>query len=106
MKWWVVLCGFGALLASAEARSQSAPSSPPSQAETVPSKPAAQDTTSGAPADSKPSHTSKTQTHKETAAKKPASGAATHHATTTTAHKRRTVSPRVARMRQAFVASA
>jgi soluble lytic murein transglycosylase len=115
MKWWVVLCGFGALLASAEARSQSAPSSPPSQTETVPSKPAAQNTTSGAPADSKPSHRSKTQTHKATAAKKPssgtaakkpASGAATHHATTTTAHKRRTVSPRVARMRQAFVASA
>ncbi len=105
MKWWVVtaavLCGFfGALLASAEASSQSASSSPQNQTETSPAKPPAQGTPSG----SKSVH-SKTPSHNATAAKKPPSGTAAHH-TTTTARKRRTISPRVARMRQAFVASA
>jgi len=106
MKWWVltaaVLCGFfGALLASAEALSQSASSSPQSQAETPPSKPPAE----GTPNSTKPSHPGKTQPRKVTAPKKPASGAPAHH-TATTARKRRPISPRVARMRQAFVASA
>ena len=123
MKWWVfmaaVLCGFfGALPASAEVSAQSASSSEQGQADTPPPKPAAQDTASKATPSStqeiKPSHTGKTQSHKTSSARKspsgtadqkPASGAA-HHASTTTARKRRAVSPRVARMRQAFVASA
>jgi soluble lytic murein transglycosylase len=112
MKWWVLtaaaLCGFcGALLASAEPLPQTASSSPQSQADTGPAKPAAQDTDTGgktSPTSSKP-HPGATPAHKSPA-QKPASGTATHHSATTTARKRRPISPRVARMRQAFVASA
>src|SRR5580700_12023310 len=109
MKWWVltaaILCGFfGALPAPAEALPQSAPTSPQSQADTTPRKPAAHATTKKKPAN-RPAPTGKTQTHKATAAaaKKPASSAATHRSVST---RKRTISPRVARMRQAFVASA
>ena len=105
MKWWVLtaaaLCGsLGALLASAEALPQSASSSPQSQADTSPPKPAAQGTASS----SKPSHPGKPQTNKATAAKKPSSSTAAHHPAS--ARRHRTISPRVQRMRQAFVASA
>src|ERR1700691_1839248 len=114
MKWWVLtaatLCGFfGALLASVETLPQSAPRAPQTQGDAAPAKPPAQHTVEkGAANASKPSskpHPGTTQTHKATAIKKPAPGTAAHH-TASTAHKRRTISPRVARMRQAFVASA
>src|SRR5580700_6815794 len=120
VKWWVVtaaiLCGFlGVLPASAEPLQQTAPSEPQTQADTAPPKPAAQDSGSKAESkekdsatSSKPStkpHPGTTQAHKSSAAAKPASGTAAHHPTST-AHRRRPVSPRVARLRQAFVASA
>ncbi len=110
MKWWVltaaVVCGFfAALLASAEALPQSAPSSPQSQADTSPAAPTAHGIANSDKPSRKPSHPN--QTHRATAGRKPASGAASRHpATPSTSRKRRTISPRVARMRQAFVASA
>ncbi len=97
-----ILCGyFGALPAPAEALPQSASTTPQSQADTTPRKPA-HTTTTKKP--TKPAPSGKTQTHKATGAKKTATGAATHHPVSTRKH--RTISPRVARMRQAFVASA
>jgi soluble lytic murein transglycosylase len=120
MKWWVltavILCGFfGVLLATAAPLPQTASSSPQSQADTAPPKPSAQDSGSkesgskDSATTSKPSsktHPGTTQAHKAPSARKPASGTATHHSATTTAvRKRRPVSPRVARLRQAFVAS-
>src|ERR1700732_2950968 len=108
MKWWVllaaILCGFfGALPAPAEALPQSASTSPQSQAGTSPQKPAAHTTANKKPA-TKPTPSGNTQTHKATTSRKPTTSAATHHPVST--RKRRPVSPRVARMRQAFVASA
>ncbi len=114
------LCGFfGALPALAEVWQQSAPSPAETQTETSAPKPPAQEGVSkdaerGAKSSTKPNRTSKSPTHRTTTAKKPASGTAAkkptsgarHHATTTAARKRRAISPRVARMRQAFVASA
>jgi len=117
VKWWVltaaILCGFlGVLPASAEPLPQTAPSAPQTQADTAPPKPAAQDS-GGKDAEGKDSATSSkpkphpgtTQAHKSSAGTKPASGTAAHHPTST-ARRRRPVSPRVARLRQAFVASA
>ena len=119
MKWWVltaaILCGsFGVLPASAEPLPQTASSAPQSQADTAPPKPAAQesgskdsgskDSATSSKPNSKP-HPGTTQVHKATTARKPASGTATNHPTSA-ARKRRPVSPRVARLRQAFVASA
>jgi len=110
MKWWVVmaaaLCGcFGALVVSAEPLPQSAPTPPQSQADpSRPKKPAAQATASSSKPRSKASHPGKTQTGTAPAGNKPASGAGTHHPASTRKH--RTISPRVQRMRQAFVASA
>jgi soluble lytic murein transglycosylase len=103
MGWCVlaaaVICGFcGVLLLPAEALPQSASDPVPSQAAPSPQKPAAQATpktaTTGdmsAPAGKAP------------AAKKPAASAAKR---TSVATRKRTISPRVRRMRQAFVASA
>ena len=119
VKWWVltaaILCGFfGVLPASAEPLPQTAPSAPQTQADTVPPKPVAQDSGSkdtgnkdsatSSKLSSKP-HPGTTQARKSSTAAKPATGTAAHHPTST-AHRRRPVSPRVARLRQAFVASA
>ncbi len=99
------LCGcFGALVVSAESLPQSASTSPQGQADTSPPKPAAQATANSSKPRSKPSHPSKTQTSTAPAGKKPASSAVAHHPASTRKH--RTISPRVQRMRQAFVASA
>jgi soluble lytic murein transglycosylase len=99
-----ILCGFfGALPAPAEALPQSASTSPQSQAGTSPQKPAAHTTTNKKPA-TKPTPLGNTQTHKATTSRKPTTSAAKHHRVST--QKRRRVSRRVARMRQAFVASA
>src|SRR5580700_3623799 len=108
MKWWVVmaaaLCGcVGALVVSAEPLPQSASTSPQGQADTPPPKPAARATANSKPG-SKTSHPGKTQTSTAPAGKKSASSAGTHHPASTRKH--RTISPRVQRMRQAFVASA
>ncbi len=110
MKWWVLaavaLCGFfGVLLPAAEALPQSASSSAQnapaqSQTDTTPPKPETQTK----PASDKPGTPNKAPANKATAPKKPATSAAQHH--TASAHKSRVVSPRVRRMRQAFVASA
>jgi len=104
MKWWVsaaaALCGvFGVLLPTAEALPQSAPSSAQSPAETSQPNPAAQAT----PGNTKPNTPAKAPAHKATAAKKPAASTSKGRAVSTHKH---TVSPRVQRMRQAFVASA
>jgi soluble lytic murein transglycosylase len=108
MKWWVVmaaaLCGcVGALVVSAEPLPQSASASPQSQADTPPPKAAAPATASSKPR-SKPSHPGKTQTSTAPAGNKSGSSAGTRHPASTRKH--RTISPRVQRMRQAFVASA
>jgi soluble lytic murein transglycosylase len=99
MKWWAltaaVLCGFGILLPAAEARPQSAPDAAAPAA--TQSEPAAK-TSSG---DSKKS--SAKPAGRATSTKKPATDSARHRAV---AAKKRVVSPRVRRMRQAFVASA
>jgi soluble lytic murein transglycosylase len=127
MKWLVltaaILCGFfGVLPASAEPLPQTAPSASQSQADTAPPKSSAQESVSkdavgkdknndkdkDSAASSKPStkpHPGTTQAHKTTTARKTASGTAAHHPTSNV-RKRRPVSPRVARLRQAFVASA
>jgi len=68
-----------------------------------PPKPAARATANSKPG-SKTSHPGKTQTSTAPAGKKSASSAGTHHPASTRKH--RTISPRVQRMRQAFVASA
>ncbi|HWY22348.1 MAG TPA: transglycosylase SLT domain-containing protein [Candidatus Acidoferrum sp.] len=102
IKWWVLaaaaLCGFGILLPEAEAWPQSAPGSLQTQPATAPPKPAAQTT----PDSGKTSDTSKTPAKRTTSARKPAASPAKHQLVN---RKRRTVSPRVQRMRQAFVAS-
>ncbi len=55
----------------------------------------------------KPNHTGSPQARKTTAARNPKSSAASHHgASTARTRKHRPISPRVARMRSAFVASA
>jgi soluble lytic murein transglycosylase len=109
MKWWVLaaaaFCGFfGVLLLPAEALAQSASSPAPSQADTPPSKPAAQ----AAPSSSQPTDANKVDSTnapaKTTPTRKPAASAAKRHSAS--ARKPRTISPRVRRMRQAFVASA
>jgi len=105
MKWWVLsaaLCGFGVLLPAAEARPQSAPGSATSQSESTPVTPAAK----ASPDESKPKTSAKTPSkaaNKTPAAKKPEASAAKRHSV---AARKRPVSPRVRRMRQAFVASA
>jgi soluble lytic murein transglycosylase len=110
MKWWVLaavaFCGvFGVLLPAAEASQQPAPSSAPepaiqSPAETSSPEPAAQAT----PGSSKLSNSGQVSASKTLAPKKPAASALKHHPVST--RKPRTISPRVQRMRQAFVASA
>jgi len=105
MKWWVlatsILCSILAvLLPLAQAQPQSASRSVQIPADTSPPKPAAQDGTSGG----KSSNTNKAPLNNATAAKKPAANVLKRHSVTT--RKPRTISPRVRRMRQAFVASA
>jgi soluble lytic murein transglycosylase len=109
MNWWVLaaaaFCGFfGVLLLPAEALPQSASSSAQSPADTSPPKPTAQ----AAPSSSQPTDANKADTTnvpiKTTPTKKPAAGAVKRHSAS--ARKARTISPRVRRMRQAFVASA
>jgi len=102
--WWVpaaaALCGlFGVLLPSAAALPPSAFNSFQSPQDASPPRPAAQDAASG----SKPANPGKTPIKKTTPGTTPAAGAA---AKRHSARKSRTVSPRVRRMRQAFVASA
>jgi len=102
--WWVLaaagLCGlFGVLLPAAEALPQSAPNSVQSQPETPPAKPPAPN--AGA---TKTAATTKPAIKKTTPGSKPAASAVKRHPAS--ARKPRTVSPRVRRMRQAFVASA
>jgi soluble lytic murein transglycosylase len=109
MKWWVLaaaaLCGFGVLLRAAEARPQAAPaseqSSGPSQTEPAAATPASK----ASPDESKPKTSTKTpaRTSSNTAARKPATSAAKRRPVAT---RKRPVSPRVRRMRQAFVTSA
>jgi soluble lytic murein transglycosylase len=106
MKWRVLavatLCAFfGVLLTRAEARPQSAPSSAQSQPDASPPKLAEQTV----PASGKPAGPDQTPGKPQPAARKPASSAAKRHSVSTT-RKRRAISPRVQRMRQAFVASA
>ncbi len=103
--WWVLaaaaLCGFfGVLLPLAEALPQSASDSVTSQADPAPAKPAAQEAVSG----SKTVNPSTPPVNKAPAGKKPAATAAKRHSANT--QRSRVVSPRVRRMRQAFVASA
>jgi soluble lytic murein transglycosylase len=102
---WVLataaLCGFfGVLLLPAEAQQQSAPSSVPSPADTSSPKVAPQAT----PSSNKASDATNAPTGKAAAAKKPAASTVKRHPVNT--RRPRTVSPRVRRMRQAFVASA
>src|SRR5258706_9550239 len=93
------LCGFfGVLLPTADARPQSAPSSAQSQADPAPSEPPAQATPNR-----KKSGTSSNAPNKTGSARKQ-TGAVKHRPVN--ARKPRTLSPRVRRMRQAFVASA
>src|ERR1700676_4283915 len=102
MKWWVLaaaaLCGFGVLLPAAQARPQSAPS----QSDSTPAPAAAQ--ASGDAIKPKTSaQTPSKAASKTAAARKPAASASKRHSIAT---KKRPVSPRVRRMRQAFVTSA
>jgi soluble lytic murein transglycosylase len=95
------LCGsFGFLLSPAKGLQQSAPNPVQSQADTSPPQPAVQ----AAPSSSQTSNTTNTPTNKAPAAKKPAASPVKRHSVST--RSRRTISPRVRRMRQAFVASA
>jgi len=99
--WWIFKAAllssfFGALLASAEAPLL-LPAVSPAQTDTSVSKPAQASTDSN-----DATSTKKPATHKA-AAKKSAANSSKAHASNT---KRRTVSPRVRRLRQAFVASA
>jgi soluble lytic murein transglycosylase len=101
--WWVlaaaILCSlFGALLASAEAPIPFLLSSFQEQADSPATKPA-QSNSNGETNKSK-----KTSPNKATARKTSSAGSAKHGFVST--RRRRTVSPRVRRMRQAFVASA
>ena len=97
----LALCGFvGVLLPSAEALQQPASSSVPSQVDTSPPKPAAH----GAASSDQTSNTSNSPPKQAPAGRKPVSGAVKGHPVNT--RKPRTISPRVRRMRQAFVASA
>jgi soluble lytic murein transglycosylase len=96
-----VLCGcLGVLLSPAAALQQAAPSSVPPQADASRPKPATQ----AAPSSTKTGSASKAPTGHAPAAGKPATSAAKRHPVNT--RKSRTISPRVRRMRQAFVASA
>ncbi len=97
----LLLCGFvAALLSPADALQQPAPSSAQSQPDASPPKPAAQT----APSGSQPAASGTTvPADKTPAVKKPAASAVKRHPVTT---HRRAISPRVQRMRQAFVASA
>jgi soluble lytic murein transglycosylase len=108
MKWWVLAalalgCGLFVLFfptdaTSAYAQPQSAVNSLPSQADTTSTKQATPGTASG-----ESNNTNKNATHKATA-KKATAGVAKRQPISS--RKRRTISPRVRRMRQAFVASA
>jgi soluble lytic murein transglycosylase len=94
------LCGFlGVLLPPAEAWQQPASSSAQSQEGTSPPRPAAQ----AAPSGNQAADTG-TPANQAPAAKKPAASTVNRHSIAT--RNRRTVSPRVRRLRQAFVASA
>ncbi|MGA8214819.1 MAG: transglycosylase SLT domain-containing protein [Candidatus Sulfotelmatobacter sp.] len=97
----LLLCGFVAVVLSpADALQQPASSSVQSQPEASPPKPAAQTAPSGIhPAASGPT----VPVDKTPGVKKPAASAVKRHPVTT---HRRAISPRVQRMRQAFVASA
>ena len=93
-----VLCSFfGALRTSAEAPSPVLSSSLQDQAETFSPKPAQDAPTAGT------STTKKTPAGNAATAKKPTTKGAKRHYTNT--RKSRTISPRIRRMRQAFVAS-
>ena len=96
-----ILCSFfGALLASADASSPLLPGPSQDQAGTAPAKPAQSTPGDGTQSAVKKSPTDKA---KATPGKNPApSGPKPHHVTA----RKRTISPRVRRMRQAFVASA
>jgi soluble lytic murein transglycosylase len=97
----LALCGFvSVLLPPAEALQQPASSSVPSQADTSPPKPDAQ----GAATSKKTTDTSNSPTTQAPAGNKPAPSAVKRRSVNT--RKSRTISPRVRRMRQAFVASA
>jgi soluble lytic murein transglycosylase len=96
----LLLCGFvAALLSPADALQQPAPSFAQSQPDASPPKPAAQTAPSGSPA----ARGTTVPADKTPAVKKPAASAVKRHPVTT---HRRAISPRVQRMRQAFVASA
>jgi soluble lytic murein transglycosylase len=96
-----VRCGFlGVLLPAAAALGQSAPNSVPSQAESPSPKADVQATPTG----SKTTSATKSTTGQTLPAKKPATGAVRHQPVKT--RRARVISPRVRRMRQAFVASA
>jgi soluble lytic murein transglycosylase len=106
MKWSVLaaaaLCAFlGVLPSAAGAQAQSAPSSVQSRPDASPPKPAEQ----AAPATNQAASAEKALGKQPTPAKKPATSAAKRHTVSSTG-KPRTISPRVRRMRQAFVASA
>jgi soluble lytic murein transglycosylase len=101
----LALCGVSGVLLPAQALPQPQPNSAQTQVDTPPSKPAAEATPKAnqTPAPGTTSvPTDKAPTDKAHAIKKPAARVGRHP---TTAH-RRAISPRVQRMRQAFVASA
>jgi peptidoglycan lytic transglycosylase len=106
MKWWVLaaaaLCAFPVvLLSAAAAQPQSGSSSVQSQPDASPPKPTGQAT----PATKQAASKDKTPSKQPTPGKKPAASTANHHTISSTG-KPHTISPRVRRMRQAFVASA
>ena len=102
--WWIfaaaLLCSlFGTLLAAAEVPPLFAPNSLLDQGSESAAKPV-----QTAPNPEKHSPSKKSSTHQAPLTRKPATGGAKRHYAN--ARRRRTVSPRVRRMRQAFVASA
>jgi soluble lytic murein transglycosylase len=106
LKWWVLaaaaLCAFPVvLLSAAAAQPQSGSSSVQSQPDASPPKPTEQAT----PATKQAASKDKTPSKQPTPGKKPAASTANHHTISSTG-KPHTISPRVRRMRQAFVASA
>jgi soluble lytic murein transglycosylase len=95
-----LFCSVGIVLPPAEALQQPVSTSLPSQADTSPPKPAAQGTASS----NKTTDSSNGPITQAPAGNKPATSAVKRHSVNT--RKPRMISPRVRRMRQAFVASA
>jgi soluble lytic murein transglycosylase len=95
-----LFCFVGIVLPPAEALQQPVSTSLPSQADTSPPKPAAQGTASS----NKTTDSSNSPITQAPAGNKPATSAVKRHSVNT--RKPRMISPRVRRMRQAFVASA